>query len=89
MGDWDELNKRYLLHVVARKNQVDALGARRWEDEDGANFYRRGLKEDGVVSRAWQEAREGHERAVTEFLVVEEKMRSREEAAASPRKKTR
>lgn len=91
MEDWDLFNNKYLLHLVARKNQVDALGPRRWEDEDGVEFYRRGLREDDVVLKHWQDAREVHEKAVKEFVVVRERMRTREAMGAhgpSPRKKT-
>jgi len=95
MHDWDVFNSKYLLHLVARKKQVEALGARRWEDEDGAEFYRRGLREDDVVLEHWQNARAVHEKALKEFVVIRERVKTREETfvAAStpgerPRKKT-
>ncbi|TVY37483.1 Meiotically up-regulated protein [Lachnellula subtilissima] len=90
MKEWDVFNNQFMLHLVARKNQVDALGARRWEDENGVEFYRRGLREDDVVLKHWQDAREVHEKAIKEFVVVSERIKTREDMAAtpSPRKKT-
>jgi hypothetical protein len=98
MGEWDLFNSKYMLHLVARKNQVEALGARRWEDEDGAEFYRRGLREDDVVLEHWRRERGVHEKVVKDFVVVRERVRTREEtfvASAAggaggerPRKKT-
>lgn len=100
MAEWDLFNSKYLLHFYARKKQVEALGARRWEDEDGAGFYRRGLREDDEVNEHWTKERGVHEKAVKDFIVVRERVRTREEtfvAASSsgagnggdrPRKKT-
>lgn len=90
MQEWDLFNNKYLLHLVARKNQqIDPLGSSRWDSDEGMDFYRRVLREDAVVLKHWQDAREVHEGAMKEFVVLRERMKTREEMATpSPRKKT-
>ena len=94
MQDWDLFNSRIMLHLVARKNQNDALAARRWEDDRGLEIYRRGLKEDGVVLGHLQAAMMSHEMVVTEWAVVRERVKRVEAQNGGvgerlrPRKKT-
>jgi curved DNA-binding protein CbpA len=77
MHDWDLFNHQIMLHIVARKIQNDALGARRWEDETGkgVEIYRRGLKEDELVLGHLQAAMMSHEMVMTEWAVVRERVR--------------
>ncbi|RDL35774.1 uncharacterized protein BP5553_06386 [Venustampulla echinocandica] len=97
MGEWDLFNSKNMLHLVARKNQVDTLGAERWQDNAGIELYRRGLREDAVVIKHWQDAREAHEKVMKEYVVVRERMKSQSEMKKAgvaagedqrPRKKT-
>ncbi|CAD6443603.1 f1e5e6b3-464c-49ab-842c-43bcbc08af3d [Sclerotinia trifoliorum] len=89
MGDWDFFAKRMLLHLLARKNQNDGLGSNRWENPQGLDIYRRGLKEDGAVMSHWVAAAASHDQAMKEFAINKERFdiadgRDRER----PRKKT-
>ncbi|APA05715.1 hypothetical protein sscle_01g004850 [Sclerotinia sclerotiorum 1980 UF-70] len=89
MGDWDFFAKRMLLHLLARKNQNDGLGSNRWENPQGLDIYRRGLKEDGAVMSHWVAAVASHDQAMKEFAINKERFdiadgRDRER----PRKKT-
>ncbi|PBP22338.1 DnaJ domain-containing protein [Diplocarpon rosae] len=94
IGEWDLFNSKFLLHMVARKNQNDTLKDRRWNEERASEIYRMGLKEDQAVLKRWTELHESHELVVKSFLVMRERMKTREEregAAAGrsrPRKKT-
>ncbi|PBP24780.1 DnaJ domain-containing protein [Diplocarpon rosae] len=94
IGEWDLFNSKFLLHMVARKNQNDTLKDRRWNEERATEIYRMGLKEDQAVLKRWTELHESHELVVKSFLVMRERMKTREEregAAAGrsrPRKKT-
>jgi hypothetical protein len=60
MGDWDLFSNRMMLHLVARKNQNDSLGATRWMNAEGIMFYRNGLQEDSAVIKWWNAAIERH-----------------------------
>lgn len=73
MGDWDVFAKRMLLHLLARKNQNDGLGANRWEKSQGLDIYRRGLKEDGAVMSHWVAAMASHDQAMKEFAIQKER----------------
>lgn len=89
MTAWDLYNNQFLLHLVARKNQNDTLGTKRWLSEEGIEVYRRGLKEDGMVLSRWAAEKEKHESVIREWIVLKEKIK--EGAAREParaRKKT-
>lgn len=89
MTAWDLYNNQFLLHLVARKNQNDALGMKRWLSDEGIEVYRRGLKEDGMVLSRWAAEKEKHESVVREWIVLKEQIK--EGAAREParaRKKT-
>ncbi|KAF7872371.1 hypothetical protein EAF04_003292 [Stromatinia cepivora] len=73
MGDWDVFAKRMLLHLLARKNQNDGLGSNRWENAQGLDIYRRGLKEDGAVMSHWVAAMASHDQAMKEFAINKER----------------
>ncbi|KAJ8071386.1 hypothetical protein OCU04_001709 [Sclerotinia nivalis] len=73
MGDWDVFAKRMLLHLLARKNQNDGLGSNRWENSQGLDIYRRGLKEDGAVMSHWVAAMASHDQAMKEFAINKER----------------
>ncbi|CAL3965465.1 hypothetical protein PZA11_001796 [Diplocarpon coronariae] len=94
LSEWDLFNSKFLLHMVARKNQNDTLKDRRWNEERAAEIYRAGLKEDQAVLKRWTELHEGHELIVKAFLVLRERMKTREEREGAsagrtrPRKKT-
>ncbi|KAG9231321.1 hypothetical protein BJ875DRAFT_444198 [Amylocarpus encephaloides] len=98
MNNWDHFNNKMLLHFMSRKTQNDRFGSRRWEGDEAALIYRRGLIEDGQVTKYWQDARENHEKVVRGYMVIRERMRTREEherilngvgeTLARPRKKT-
>jgi curved DNA-binding protein CbpA len=75
MQEWDIFNSKFLLHMVARKNQCDNAGDKLWTDERSTELYRLGLKEDQAVSQRWMEARAAHEGAVREFCIVRERMK--------------
>ena len=96
MHDWDHFNTKFCLHFFSRKNQNDAFGSKRWEDDQIMELYRRGLKEDAIVSDHWQKSREYHDKVLKEWLVVKEKVKTRDEMekilsgddSTRPRKKT-
>jgi len=77
MSEWDIFNSKFLLHLVARKNQCDNTGEKRWTDEKATELYRLGLKEDQAVLQRWMEAKAAHERVVREFCIVRERMKGR------------
>ncbi|EKD17809.1 uncharacterized protein L3040_002180 [Drepanopeziza brunnea f. sp. 'multigermtubi'] len=79
MTEWDLFNSKFLLHMVARKNQIDNLKERRWTDEAGTEIYRIGLKEDQAVLKRWTEFQQGHETVIKAFIVVRERMKNRDE----------
>lgn len=85
MRDWDLFANRIMLHLVARKNQVDSAKERRWMDDTGLEQYRRGVREDGVVMGVWRDAIAGHERVLVGHAVVRERIRGEDEER--PRKK--
>ena len=60
---------------MARKNQNDGMGAKRWLSDEGLEIYRRGLKEDGVVLSRWAAEKERHEGVMREWVVLREKVR--------------
>jgi hypothetical protein len=68
-----------MLHLVARKNQNDSIGERRWLDEEGINTYRQGLREDNLVLQRWVEEKEKHEQVVKDWVVMRESMKMKEE----------
>lgn len=68
MTEWDQFDKKFLLHLVARKNKNETLGEKRWKEE-AAEYYRNSIKEDQVVLRKWAEAKETHEKVITEWIV--------------------
>lgn len=74
MLDWDLYDKRFMLHLVARKNQNDVLLANRWNDKQCAEIYREGLKYDAKVLGIWAESKVAHEGVMRQWLVVNEKM---------------
>jgi hypothetical protein len=78
-ADWDTFNSKFLLHMIARKNQVDNVGEKRWTDEKSTEIYRLGLKEDQAVLQRWMEARAAHEGVIREFCVTRERMKGRVE----------
>jgi hypothetical protein len=78
-SDWDIFNSKFLLHMVARKNQVDNVGEKRWTDEKATENYRLGLKEDQAVLQRWMEAMAAHEGVVREFCIVRERVKGRVE----------
>ncbi|RAL60337.1 hypothetical protein DID88_000113 [Monilinia fructigena] len=73
MVDWDLFAKRMMLHLVARKNQNDGLGSNRWENPQGLDIYRRGLKEDGAVMSHWVAAMASHDQAMKEYAIHKER----------------
>ncbi|CZR62337.1 uncharacterized protein PAC_12234 [Phialocephala subalpina] len=89
MAAWDLFNKKFLVHMVARKNQNDALQAMRWTDDQGLQIYRDGLKADQAVMQRWAEHTSVHEAAAKCFVIMKERMQAGEAAEARrPRKKT-
>ncbi|POS83068.1 hypothetical protein EPUL_003960, partial [Erysiphe pulchra] len=68
MLEWDQFDKKFLLHLVARKNKNESLGDKRWK-EQAAEYYRNSVKEDQIVLRKWAEAKETHEKVITEWIV--------------------
>jgi len=74
MKDWDLFNGRLMLHLVARKRQVDGMGDERWESERGLEAYRLGLKEDGVVLGHLISAQARHGEALKQYRVVKERI---------------
>jgi curved DNA-binding protein CbpA len=79
MKNWDLFNNKIMLHLVARKNQVDAFGSQRWEDDQCMESYRRGLREDGLVMKHWMFCMEIHEKALKDCAVVRERAKTRDE----------
>ncbi|KAI9645612.1 hypothetical protein NHQ30_006354 [Ciborinia camelliae] len=89
MVEWDLFAKRMMLHLVARKNQNDALGSNRWEKTQGLDIYRRGLKEDGAVMSHWVAAMASHDQAMKEYTIHKERFNMAEgRDRERPRKKT-
>jgi hypothetical protein len=74
-----------MLHLVARKNQNDTLGATRWMNGEGIKFYRKGLQEDIAVLQWWDGACQQHGENMKQHQVLMEGMTETEER---PRKKT-
>ncbi|RKF62989.1 hypothetical protein OnM2_028029 [Erysiphe neolycopersici] len=68
MLEWDQFDKKFLLHLVARKNKNESLGDKRWK-EQAAEYYRNSVKEDQIVLRKWAEAKATHEKVITEWIV--------------------
>ncbi|KAI6245044.1 Chaperone protein DnaJ [Erysiphe necator] len=68
MLEWDQFDKKFLLHLVARKNKNESLGSKRWK-EQAAEYYRNSVREDQIVLRKWAEAKETHAKVVTEWIV--------------------
>jgi curved DNA-binding protein CbpA len=96
-SEWDQYGAKFLLHLLARKNQTAEVGTKRWTDEVTTEQYRLGLKEDQAVLQKWQETMAEHERVVREFCIVRERMKgcvgvdasgASVGKRASPRKKT-
>ena len=88
MKEWDLFNNRILLHLVARKNQNDALGEKRWTDEAGMRKYRLGLREDKFVLAHLASAEKAHEEVVKNQAIVRERMtKMLERQREPPRKK--
>ncbi|KAB8301342.1 hypothetical protein EYC80_003223 [Monilinia laxa] len=89
MVDWDLFAKRMMLHLIARKNQNDGLGSNRWENPQGLDIYRRGLKEDGAVMSHWVAAMASHDQAMKEYAIHKERFNMTEGRDRDrPRKKT-
>lgn len=90
MLEWDRFNAKFLLHMVARKNQNDELKEKRWADDKGLETYRMGLKEDQAVMHKWSEHTSVHETAVKCFVIMKERMQNGDVTAETrrPRKKT-
>lgn len=70
MRDWDLFSTRMMLHLVARKNQNDRLGATRWLDSDGLASYRKGMQEDGAVLKWWDGALEQHGESLKQCQIL-------------------
>lgn len=70
MRDWDNFNNLMMLHLVERKNQNDTLGATRWLNPDGISFYRKGLQEDSVVLKWWNNAMDKHCENMKQYQVL-------------------
>lgn len=85
MREWDLFSTRMMLHLVARKNQNDTLGASRWMNGEGIKFYRKGLQEDIAVLQWWDGACQQHGENMKQHQVLMEGMTETEER---PRKKT-
>ncbi|QSZ33552.1 hypothetical protein DSL72_005120 [Monilinia vaccinii-corymbosi] len=89
MGDWDLFAKRMMLHLIARKNQNDGLGSNRWENSQGLDIYRLGLKEDAAVMGHWVAAMANHDQAMKEYAIHKERFNIAEDRDRErPRKKT-
>ncbi|KAM3077005.1 hypothetical protein ACMFMF_004920 [Clarireedia jacksonii] len=89
MADWDLFSKRMMLHIIARKNQNDSLASNRWENTQGLDIYRRGLKEDGAVLSHWVAAMAAHDQAMKEYTIHKERfLMSENRERERPRKKT-
>ena len=86
MCDWDLFSSRMMLHLVARKNQNDMLGATRWLNDEGLKFYRQGVQEDAAVLKWWEAAMERHGENMKQCQVLKESRKVNGEAR--PRKKT-
>ncbi|KAH6717320.1 hypothetical protein BKA61DRAFT_631244 [Leptodontidium sp. MPI-SDFR-AT-0119] len=84
MSEWDIFNTKYLLHMVARRRQNDTLKEKRWTDAKATEIYRLGLKEDQAVLKRWGEMQEMHELVVRAFVVMRERMMTREEREGVP-----
>lgn len=91
MAAWDTVQTKFLLHVVARKNQNDSLKEKRWSEKKNTDSYRRGLQEDATVMKRWSELTEKHGEVVKQFVILQATMASRDvkdENPSSSRKKT-
>jgi curved DNA-binding protein CbpA len=89
MNSWDEVNTKFLLHMVSRKNQNLEFKEKRWTDDKYLEAYRLGLKEDRAVLIKWTELTEKHEKVVKECAIMKERMKlAEQEKLARPRKKT-
>jgi hypothetical protein len=71
MTDWDLFSTRMMLHLVARKQQNDKLGATRWLNVEGISSYRKGLQEDSAVLQWWTGAMDMHEENMKQCQVLE------------------
>ena len=69
MIEWDQFDKKYLLHLVARKNQNENLGEKRWRGND-IEKYRSTVQEDQIVLKKWAEAKEMHDKALADRIAV-------------------
>jgi hypothetical protein len=78
MTAWDLFEKKFILHEVSRQRQNEAWKEKRWQDERITEQYRLGLKQDLVVRDRWNESVEAHELVVRGWVVMKEKMKTRE-----------
>ncbi|TAQ90026.1 hypothetical protein B7494_g1637 [Chlorociboria aeruginascens] len=88
MSDYDLFSSHMMLHMVARKNQNDGMGDRRWKEDLELEVYRRGLKEDQLVMEHWKDAMAEHSLVMKDYAIAKERMKNRDERG-QPRKKTR
>jgi hypothetical protein len=97
MTAWDLFEKKFVLHAVSRQSQNEAWKEKRWHDEKITELYRLGLKQDLAVRDRWNESVAVHELVVRQWVVLKEKMKTREAsngtadaegATRPPRKKT-
>ena len=86
MKSWDLFNTRMMLHIVARKNQNDTLGATRWESAQGLKEYTRGLKTDAAVLQHWVVATNAHEKDMKDYTAISATIGGTD--TERPRKKT-
>lgn len=75
MLEWDQFDKNFLLHFVKRKNINENLGEN-WLEYAGAKYYRTTIKQDQAILKRWAEAKENHEKAVTNWIIFKDFMKS-------------
>ncbi|RKF57177.1 hypothetical protein GcM3_190042 [Golovinomyces cichoracearum] len=71
MAEWDQFENKFLLHLVARKNNYAFLGDQRWKGPQN-EYYRNTIREDQIVLRNWAEAKETHEKAIKSWIVFKD-----------------
>ncbi|TQS37525.1 hypothetical protein Golomagni_01996 [Golovinomyces magnicellulatus] len=71
MAEWDQFENKFLLHLVARKNNYAFLGDQRWKGPQN-EYYRNTIREDQIVLRNWAEAKETHEKALKSWIVFKD-----------------
>ncbi|RKF75767.1 hypothetical protein GcM1_231021 [Golovinomyces cichoracearum] len=71
MTEWDQFENKFLLHLVARKNNYTFLGDQRWKGPQN-EYYRNTIREDQIVLRNWAEAKETHEKAIKSWIVFKD-----------------